>query len=96
MQEPSEQTGEEETVDAVPVLAEARPVERRAPAGPVVAQAAAVAATSFVAGAATFAVLRRRRSLGRLGGLRRRQDLGPVVASRTFVVRVDVLGDRGR
>jgi hypothetical protein len=96
MQEPSQQTGEEETVDAVPVLAEARPVERRAPAAPVVAQAAAVAATGFVAGAATFAVLRRR-SLGRrLGGSRRRQDLGPVVASRTFVVRVDVLGDRGR
>ncbi len=90
-------TGEEETVDAVPVLTEAHPVERRTPAGPVVAQAAAVAATSFVAGAATVAVLRRRRVLGRLfGAPRRRQELGPVVASRTFVVRVDVLGDRGR
>jgi hypothetical protein len=90
------QTGEEETVDAVPVLAEAQPVERRPAAAPVVAQAAAVAATSFVAGAATMAVLRRRRGrLFRARG-RGRQDLGPVVASRTFVVRVDVLGDRGR
>ncbi len=97
MQEPLQPPAEEETVDAVPVLAEPRPVERRPAAGPVVAQAAAVAATSFVAGAATVAVLRRRRGLGRLfGAPRRRQELGPVVASRTFVVRVDVLGDRDR
>ncbi len=98
MQEPLQPPAEEETVDAVPVLAEARPLERRPVAGPVVAQAAAVAATSFVAGAATVAVLRRRRGLGRLFGRpgRRRQELGPVVASRTFVVRVDVLGERGR
>jgi hypothetical protein len=91
MQELTPRAGEEETVDAVPV-AEAHPVERRSPAGPVAVQAAAVAATGFVAGAATFAVLRRRLLRRR----RRRGPLGPVVASRTFLVRVDVLGERGR
>jgi len=99
MLEQPQTRGEEETVDAVPVLAEAHPVQRRPVATPAVAQVAAVAATGFVAGAATLAVLRRGRGLGRLlarPGRRRRQELGPVVASRTFVVRVDVLGERGR
>jgi hypothetical protein len=48
-----------ETVDGLPVLAEVRPIER-APAAPLPAvQAAAVAATSFVAGVATLALVRR-------------------------------------
>jgi len=64
----------EETVEGLPVLAEVRPIEPApAPALPAV-QAAAVAATGFVAGAATMALVRRRsaRRLARSQGL----DLG--------------------
>jgi hypothetical protein len=80
-------------VDAVPVLAEPAVVERRA-AAPVATQAAVVAATSFVAGMATIAVVCRRRFRRVLSGRRRRRELGRVVASRSFLVDVHVLGDR--
>ena len=94
MRELSQRVGQEETVDGVEVLAEAHPVERRSPVGPVAVQAAAVAATSFAAGAATLALLHHRRVLR--ARRRGRHHLGPVLASRTFLVRVDVLGERGR
>ncbi len=55
---------EEETVDGLPVLAEVRPIEPATrPALPAV-QAAAVAATGFVAGAATVALVRRHSRAG--------------------------------
>jgi hypothetical protein len=50
---------EEETVDGVPVLAEVRPLERSTPSMSPAIQAAAAAATGFVAGAATIALVRR-------------------------------------
>jgi hypothetical protein len=49
----------EQVVEAYPVLAEIVNVERRPPASLPVVQAAAFAATGFVAGAATVALLRR-------------------------------------
>jgi hypothetical protein len=53
-----------------------------------------VAATSFAAGVATIAVVRshplRRLRMGR----RRRRDVGRIVASRSFLVDVHVLGDK--
>ncbi len=69
-------------------------VEPAKPAGQVAAQAAAVAATTFVAGAGLAAVVRGRRSrkLSRRLG-RRRKDL-PIVASRSFLVDVHVLDPR--
>jgi hypothetical protein len=79
-------------VDALPVLAEATVIEPARPA-PVAMQAAVVAATSFVAGVATIAVVRshplRRLRMGR----RRRRDLGRIVASRSFLVDVHILGN---
>jgi hypothetical protein len=58
---------------------------------PAAVQAAAVAATGFAAGVATIAVVHRRR-VRRAG--RRRRTLANVVASRSFLVDVHVLGDR--
>ena len=83
---------EVEEVDAVPVLAPDRAVEAARPAGQlVVRQAAAVAATSFVAGVATV-VLARARRVRR--ARRRSQAVGPVIASRSFLVDVHLLGPR--
>jgi hypothetical protein len=87
--------GEPETVDAVPVLAEARPLAASASslALPAV-QAAAVAATGFVAGAATVALVRRHtaRKLARARTPRGRAlDMLPIVGSRTFLVDVHLL-----
>jgi len=80
-------------VDALPVLAEpATIVSQREPA-PVAMQAAVVAATSFVAGVATIAVVRSH-PLRRMRMRRRRRDVGRVLASRSFLVDVHVLGDK--
>ena len=90
---------EEEVVDGFPVLAEVRTVERASPASLPAVQAAAAAATGFVAGAATVALVRRRhaRKLARNGksGSRRVVDLLPITASRSFLVDVHVIGKQG-
>ena len=88
---------EAEIVDGLPVLAEVRTIERAAPASLPAVQAAAVAATGFVAGATTVALVKRRsaRKLaknGRGGGSRRAVDMLPIAASRSFLVDVHVLG----
>jgi hypothetical protein len=84
--------GDVEEVDAVPVLAPPGAVEPARPAGQlVVRQAAAVAATSFAAGVATVVLAR----AGRVRRARRRsQAVGPVIASRSFLVDVHLLGPR--
>ena len=84
----------EEPVAGEIVATPARAVEPAKPAGQVAAQAAAVAATTFVAGAGLAAVVRGRKSrkLSRRLG-RRRKDL-PIVASRSFLVDVHVLDPR--
>jgi hypothetical protein len=56
---------------------------------PVVVQAAAVAVTGFAAGAATVAVVRRRRARKSLRG--GRKALGEVRATRSFLVDVHLL-----
>ncbi len=89
----------EETVDAVPVLvADVRALERSRRQLPAV-QAGAVAAASFVAGAATFVAIRHHQRTARKPAsrslLRRR---GPqtetlsVVGTRRFLVDVHLLG----
>jgi hypothetical protein len=82
---------EVEVVDGLPVVAEPRVVE--AAARPLVParQAAALAATGFVAGAATVAVVHCRRS--RVSRRRRRKAgaLGEIVASNSFLVDVHLL-----
>ena len=72
----------------VPVLAAARPPSPRPPAGALVARVAALAAGSFLAGAAALALLQRIR----LPGARRRHP--SAVASRAFLVEIHLLGDR--
>jgi len=89
---------DEETVDGLPVLAEVRAVER-APALLPAVQAAAAAATGFLAGAATIALVRRRsaRKLARAqrGAARRGVEMLPIVSSRTFLVDVHLLAKPG-
>jgi hypothetical protein len=89
----------EESVDALPVLAEVRPLEP-VPRGALPAvQAAAAAATGFVAGAATVALVKRhaarKLARGRRGMPRRPIDLLPIVASRTFLVDVHLIAKPG-
>jgi hypothetical protein len=90
---------EVEIVDGLPVLAEVRTVERAAPAALPAVQVAAVAATGFVAGAATVVLVKRRaaRKVVRSGrsGSRRAADLLPIAASRSFLVDVHVIGKQG-
>ena len=86
---------EVEIVDGLPVLAEVRTVERVAPAALPAVQVAAVAATGFVAGAATVVLVKRRsaRKMVRTGrgGPRRPADLLPIAATRSFLVDVHVI-----
>jgi hypothetical protein len=90
---------EAEIVDGLPVLAEVRTIERPSPASLPAVQVAAVAATGFVAGAATVALVKRRaaKKLARSGrsGPRRAVDLLPIAASRSFLVDVHVIGKNG-
>jgi hypothetical protein len=97
-----------EVVDALPVPDDVpgrepppppAPVPQRASglmlANPVAVQAAAVAMTGFAAGAATVAVVRRRRARKALRGRRKdRKLIGDVRASRSFLVDIHLL-DRG-
>ena len=84
-----------EEVDALPVLdddASSAQVEPQRPPGQIVArQAAAVAATSFAAGVATVAVVRARKVRRER---RRARAMAPIVASRSFLVDVHLLGPR--
>jgi hypothetical protein len=86
---------EVEVVDGLPVLAEVRTIERVSSGALPAVQVAAVAATGFVAGAATVALVKRRsaRKLARNGrsGPRRAVDLLPIAASRSFLVDVHVI-----
>jgi hypothetical protein len=73
------------------VVAEVTELEPARPAQLPVAQAAAVAATGFVAGAATLAVVRRR-SARRALKRRSNKDRLPIVGSRSFLVDVHLIG----
>lgn len=89
---------EGEVLDGVAVLHDggARPIAAARPASlsPAVVQTVAVVGASIVAGAATVAIVQRRRT--RRLARKRRRVLAPVVASRSFLVDVHVLGERGR
>ena len=79
-----------EVVDGLPVVAETRTIESARPLVPA-RQAAALAATGFVAGAATVAVVHRRRT--RLPRRKRRKmpGLGEIVSSNSFLVDVHLI-----
>jgi hypothetical protein len=94
----SELDEEVEVVDALPVPATAPAPEAAYEPPPLVpfsAQAAAVAVSGFAAGAVTVAVVKRRRATKALKrSTRARNALGTVVASRSFLVDVHLLGGR--
>jgi len=90
---------EDEVLDGVPVLSDApaRPIESlRAPGAlsPAIVQTAAIVGAGVLAGATTVAMAQRRRT--RRVARRRRRMFGQVLASRSFLVDVHVLGERGK
>lgn len=98
LQVPPEAVEPEETVDGVPVLAEVRALEPARPRRQLPAvQAAAVAATGFVAGAAAVVAIQRQVSR-KPGAVRRRRKRGngaetfSVVGTRSFLLDVHLLG----
>jgi hypothetical protein len=82
-----------EEVDAVPVLAAdgAALAAQRSQGTVVVKQAAAVAVGSFAAGMATVAAVRMGKSVA---SRRRSRKRLPIVASRSFLVDVHLLGEK--
>jgi hypothetical protein len=94
-QEPTESepdTAEGEVVDGLPVVvAETRVLEEVQPGLVPARQAAALAATGFVAGAATVAVVHRRRSRTPRRKRKRKGALGEIVSSNSFLVDVHLL-----
>ncbi|HZO36398.1 MAG TPA: hypothetical protein VFB41_05920 [Solirubrobacteraceae bacterium] len=84
-----------ETVDAevVPATAEPRTIEPAKRSLSPVSVQAAVAATGFAAGVVTVAAVQHRRRTRQIARRRPRGMLGKVVASRSFLVDVHLLGD---
>jgi len=77
------------------VLDEPRVLEpQRPPLSPMLVQTAAAMGVSMVAGATAVALVHRRRT--RRLARRRRRALAPVLASRSFLIDVHVLGERGK
>jgi hypothetical protein len=81
-----------EIVDGYPVPVEPAPVpEPVRPAQVPAVQAAALAATGFVAGAATVAVVARRRSRVTRRRRRKKGPIGEIMASNSFLVDVHLV-----
>jgi hypothetical protein len=76
--------------EAIALIESVRVIEPIRSGPPAIVQAAADAATGFVAGAATAAVLGRRRTRQTVGVPRSRRSLPaqPLVSSQTFLVHV--------
>jgi hypothetical protein len=85
---------EAEVVDGLPVVAEPSGVEERSDASGVLVparQAAALAATGFVAGVTTAAVVRRGRARRAARKRKKGGALGEIVSSNSFLVDVHLL-----
>ena len=92
MSETPEDFQDEEVVDGLPVPTAPAVVEPALPAPVPARQAAALAATGFLAGAATVAVVHRRRSrVPRRKRKKAKNGLGEIVASNSFLVDVHLL-----
>jgi hypothetical protein len=85
------ESAEGEVVDGLPVVAETRVLEQIQPGMVPARQAAALAATGFVAGAATVAVVQRRRARSPRRRRKRKGALGEIVTSNSFLVDVHLL-----
>jgi hypothetical protein len=82
---------EGEVVDGLPVITEPGVVEERAPISVPAVQVAALAATGFVAGAATVAVVSHQRTRR---AAKKRKSAGPfgeIVSSSSFLIDVHLL-----
>ncbi len=87
-----EEVTDVEIVDGLPVVAEKPGVLEERPAVLVPAvQAAALAATGFVAGAATVAVVSRHRTKRALKKRKKNGPLGEIVSSNSFLVDIHLL-----
>ena len=83
-----------EVVDGLPVVTEDGVVEEPVPASAALVpakQAAALAATGFVAGAATVAVVRRARTRRAAKKRKKAGPLGEIVSSNSFLIDVHLL-----
>ena len=81
-----------EVLDGLPVPAGPAPVpEPLRPSQVPAVQAAALAATGFVAGAATVAVVARRRSRPSRRRRRKKGSIGEIVGSNSFLVDVHLI-----
>ena len=86
---------EPEVVDGVVVLDAPRVLEPvRPPLSPMLVQTAAAMGVSMVAGATAVALVHRRRT--RRIARSRRKALGPVLVTRSFLIDVHMLGERGK
>ena len=91
----SESPPDIEVVDGIPVLAEPRvlePQRSRGPLAPMVVQTATAAGVSMLAGATAVAIVRRTRSSR--AARKRSRAIGPVLATRSFLIDVHLLGER--
>lgn len=86
-----EEVQDAEVVDGLPVVTESGVLEERPVAAVGAVQAAALAATGFVAGAATVAVVSRHRTKRALKKSKRSGPIGEIVSSRSFLVDVHLL-----
>ena len=82
---------EGEVVDGLPVVTQGGVLEERPLATVPAVQAAALAATGFVAGAATVAVVSRQRSKRALKKRRKSGPFGEIVSSNSFLVDIHLL-----
>jgi len=87
-------TDAEEVVDGLPVLARSRTLDIRRPAMVAPRQAAALAATGFMAGAAMTAVMSRRRGRFRIGRRKSGGAIGEILATNSFLVDVHLVKRR--
>jgi hypothetical protein len=85
-----EEVQEGEVVDGLPVITESGVVEERAPISVPAVQVAALAATGFVAGAATVAVVSRHRTK-RAAKKRKSSPFGEIMSSSSFLIDVHLL-----
>ena len=86
---------EPEVLDGVAVLDDPHVIEpqrARTALSPMVVQTAAAAGVSMLAGATAVALVRRRK--GRRLARHRRRGVGPVLATRSFLIDVHMLGER--
>jgi hypothetical protein len=79
-----------EVVDGLPVITESGVVEERTPISVPAVQVAALAATGFVAGAATVAVVSRHRTK-RAAKKRKSSPFGEIMSSSSFLIDVHLL-----